>query len=106
MTIVFRYRKLLVLCAAMGLAVIAPLLASGGRADVAMLKKIASRVTDRTGIITIEASDPVPYVASQPDPNTFVVELRDVVALGFADGRHRRSPLGGVGRARAERSGV
>ena len=82
----FSYRKLLVLCAAMGLAIIAPLLASGDRADVAMLRKIASRVTDRTGVITIEASDPVPYVASQPDPHTFVIELRDVVALGFADG--------------------
>ena len=82
----FRYRKLLVLCAAMGLAIIAPLIASGDRADVAMLKKIASRVTDRTGLITIEASDPVPYVASQPDPHTFIIELRDVVALGFADG--------------------
>jgi type IV pilus assembly protein PilQ len=82
----FRNRKLLVLCAGMGLAIIAPLLASGGRTDVSMLKKIASSVTDRTGIITIEASDPVPYVASQPDPHTFVIELRDVVALGFADG--------------------
>jgi len=82
----FKYPKLLVLCAAMGLAIIAPLVASGDRADVAMLKKIGSRVTDRTGIITIEATDPVPYVASQPDPHTFVIELRDVVALGFADG--------------------
>jgi type IV pilus assembly protein PilQ len=81
-----QYRKLLVLCAAMALAIIAPLVASGDRADVAMLKKIASRVTDRAGVISIEASDPVPYVASQPDPHTFVVELRDVVALGFADG--------------------
>jgi hypothetical protein len=27
----------------------------------------------------------VPYVASQPDPRTFVVEMRDVVAAGFAD---------------------
>ena len=50
-----------------------------------MLKKIASRVSDSAGVIAIEASDPVPYVASQPDPRTFVVELRDVVALGFAD---------------------
>ena len=32
-----------------------------------MLKKIGSRVDDRTGVIAIEASDPVPYVASQPD---------------------------------------
>jgi hypothetical protein len=37
------------------------------------------------GVISIEASDPVPYVASQPDPRTFVVEMRDVVAAGFAD---------------------
>ena len=50
-----------------------------------MLKKIASRVSDRGGVIAIEASDPVAYVASQPDARTFVVELRDVVAVGFAD---------------------
>ena len=50
-----------------------------------MLKRIASRVDDRAGVISIEASDPVPYVASQPDPRTFVVEMRDVVAAGFAD---------------------
>ena len=53
--------------------------------DTAMLKRIASRVDDRAGVISIEASDPVPYVASQPDPRTFVVEMRDVVAAGFAD---------------------
>ena len=51
-----------------------------------MLKRIASRLDGRTGVIAIEASDPVPYVASQPDPRTFVVELRDVVTAGFADG--------------------
>ena len=48
-------------------------------------RRSRSRVDDRTGVIAIEASDPVPYVASQPDPRTFVVELRDVVARGFAD---------------------
>src|SRR6185436_8043099 len=31
----------------------------------------------------IESSDPVPYVASQPDPKTFVIELRDVVAAAI-----------------------
>ena len=36
-------------------------------------------------MISIEASDPVSYVASQPNPQVFVVELRDVVAIGFAD---------------------
>src|SRR5436190_16271911 len=53
--------------------------------DTAVLKRIASRVDDRAGVISIEASDPVPYVASQPDPKTFVVEMRDVLAVGFAD---------------------
>ena len=66
-------------------ALMTPLGANGSRSEVAMLKKIASRVSDSAGVIAIEASDPVPYVASQPDPRTFVVELRDVVALGFAD---------------------
>jgi len=66
--------------------------------DTAMLKRIASRVDDRAGIISIEASDPVPYVASQPDPRTFVIEMRDVVAAGFADNFtvDPRVPVAGV----------
>ena len=44
-----------------------------------------SRVDGRTGVIAIEASDPVPYIASQPDPRLFVIELRDTSAVGFAD---------------------
>ena len=66
--------------------------------DTAMLKRIASRVDDRAGVISIEASDPVPYVASQPDPRTFVVEMRDVVAVGFADNFRvdPRVPVSGV----------
>ncbi len=76
---------LIAVCLAAAAALMAPLGANGSRAEVAMLKKIASRVSDSAGVISIEASDPVPYVASQPDPRTFVVELREVVALGFAD---------------------
>jgi type IV pilus assembly protein PilQ len=77
---------------ALALGALNPLRAAGG-ADPAMLKRIASSVDDRTGVIAIEASTPVAYVASQPDPNTFVVELRDVVSAGFqnqfaADPRH------------------
>ena len=81
-------RRLLIvlaICVAAAAALVSPLGARGNRAEVAMLKKIASRVSERAGVISIEASDPVPYVASQPDPRTFVVELREVVALGFAD---------------------
>ena len=84
---------LLGLCLATVLGVMNPLRISGAGNDTAMLKRIASRVDGRMGVIAIEASTPVPYVTSQPDPKTFVVELRDVVALGFqnefaADPRH------------------
>ena len=72
-------------CAALALCVIAPLAANGARTDLAVLKRIASRVDDRVGTVSIEASDPVPYVASQPDARTFVVELREVSASGVAD---------------------
>ncbi|MEQ1573042.1 MAG: type IV pilus secretin PilQ [Vicinamibacterales bacterium] len=74
-----------ILSALMALGVTVSLMASGAGTDAAHLKVIGSRVDDRIGVITIEASDPVPYVTSQPDPRTFVVELRDVFALGFAD---------------------
>jgi type IV pilus assembly protein PilQ len=63
----------------------APLRAAGARTDAATLKRIASRLDGRTGVLAIEASTPVPYVASQPDARTFVVELRDVVTAGFED---------------------
>ena len=80
-----RHHMLLGLCVAMALGVLAPLAASGARADVASLKQIASRVDGHVGIISIEASDPVPYVASQPDPHTFVIEMREVSTTGFVD---------------------
>jgi type IV pilus assembly protein PilQ len=73
---------LLGLCLAMALGVVNPLRITGAGNDSAMLKRIASSVDGRTGVIAIEASAPVPYVASQPDPKTFVVELREVVAAG------------------------
>jgi type IV pilus assembly protein PilQ len=88
----------LALCIAVAGAAIAPLAAAGARADAATLKKIASRLESRTGILAIEASAPVPYVASQPDPRTLVVELRDVVSLGFDDDFivDPRHPIGAV----------
>ena len=55
----------------------------GSRGTSATLKKVTSRLDDRAGMLTIEASDPVPYVASYPDARTTVVEMRDVVARGL-----------------------
>jgi type IV pilus assembly protein PilQ len=77
-----RFRKFLlpVVCALVALSARTPVGAAGAGVDTAALKKITSRLDARTGVVTIEASDPVPYVASQPDPKTFVIELRDVVA--------------------------
>src|ERR1051325_11050851 len=86
----------LIAAALLALGIMVPLRAAS--TDTAMLKRITSRVDDRAGIISIEASDPVPYVASQPDPRTFVVEMRDVLAVGFADNFKvdPRVPVSGV----------
>ena len=88
--------KLPVLGALLALGIIVPLRASS--TDMAVLKRIGSRVDQHAGVISIEASDPVPYVASQPDPRTFVVEMRDVLAVGFADNFKvdPRVPIAGV----------
>ena len=53
---------------------------------------VASRLDARTGVLTIEASAPVPYVASQPDPRSFVIELRDVVTTGAVSDRFMADP--------------
>ena len=81
----YRNTVLLVLSVAMTVGARAPLAAGGARVDQVTLRKIASRVDGRAGVISIEASDPVSYIASQPDPRLFVIELRDVVSLGFVD---------------------
>jgi type IV pilus assembly protein PilQ len=80
----YRYTLLLVICAAMMAGARAPL-AAGAAADLVTLKKIASRVDGKAGVISIEASAPVAYIASQPDPHQFVIELRDIDARGVAD---------------------
>jgi type IV pilus assembly protein PilQ len=85
MRLSYRHSTLLGLSVIMALGALAPVGANRARADVATLKKIASRVDERMGTVTIEASDPVPYVASQPEPNVLMLELRDVVAVGFLD---------------------
>ena len=83
MPVTYRYSMLLGLCLAMAVGAMIPLRVSGAGNDAAMLKRIASRVDGRMGVIAIEATTPVPYIASQPDPKPVVVELRDVVAVGF-----------------------
>jgi len=76
----YRLSLLLVACALVAFGAKAPLGAAGTGVERATLKKITSRLDARIGVLAIEASDPVPYVASQPDPHTFVIELRDVAS--------------------------
>jgi len=94
----YRHTTVLLLCVVIALGAKASLTASGAGIETATLKKIASRVDDRAGVIAIEASAPVAYVAAQPDPQTFVIELRDVLASGFADNftRDPRHPFSAV----------
>jgi len=92
-------RAAIPLCVALAIAAAAmPAKSLRAAADGATLTKIASRLEAHTGVVAIEASAPVPYVASQPDPRTFVVELRDVVASGFTDDFtvDPRHPVGAV----------
>jgi len=94
-----RSTRVFALGALLALGISASLLASAAQTnDLARLTEIRSRVDDQNSIVSIEASDPVPYVASQPDPHTFVVELRDVEAAGVLEHfvPDARSPISAV----------
>jgi type IV pilus assembly protein PilQ len=69
----------------------------GARAPAATLKKVTSRLDPHTGVLAIEASSPVPYVASQIDARTTVVEMRDVtIGKASAPTIDRRHPVDAV----------
>ncbi len=44
------------------------------------LKTISSRVTSKGTSLVIEATEPVPYVATRPDPLTILIDFRNVAA--------------------------
>jgi type IV pilus assembly protein PilQ len=50
------------------------------------LKAISSRVNARGAALVIEATDPVAYIATRPDPLTVLVDVRNVNAEGVANG--------------------
>src|SRR4051794_36813676 len=94
----YRYLVPFGLSAAISIGVMTPVGARVERADAATLKRIGAKVEGRASVITIESSDPVPFVATQPDPRSFIVELRGIVATSFADGfaGDARSPIAAV----------
>ncbi len=84
------YRHSLLLAIGITAFVMSPIGVAGtrseeSRATAATLTTLSSSLATKTGLLTIEASAPVPYVASQLDARTTLVELRNTVASGFAD---------------------
>ena len=79
----------LVLAAPLAAALAVTLTASGGvprigiDADMPALRSISSRLDGAISTVLIEASEPVAYLTSQPDPLTVLVDLRNVTAGGL-----------------------
>src|SRR5262245_58559970 len=62
------------------------------------LKAISARTNAKGASLIIEATDPVPYVATRPDPLTVVVDFRNVAVEGVANSvlPSAKSPIAGV----------
>jgi type IV pilus assembly protein PilQ len=58
-----------------------------GGAETPALKSISSRLDGAVSTVLIEASEPVAYLTSQPDPLTVLVDLRNVSAASVAGRR-------------------
>src|ERR1051325_3225727 len=83
---VTRGLALLLTVAAAGAVVNASTPADGPAAvSSARLKPISSPVSSKGAWLVIEASDPVGYVATYPDPLTVVLDFRNVLADGVAN---------------------
>ena len=66
-------------------------------APVVRLKTITSRATSAGTSLVIEASDPVPYVATRPNPLTVYIDFRNVSVDGLASFvANAKGPIAGV----------
>ena len=74
----------LVAALAVTLAARAPVSRSEAGADTPALRSISSRLDGAVSTVLIEASEPVAYLTSQPDPLTVLVDLRNVQAGSLA----------------------
>jgi type IV pilus assembly protein PilQ len=82
--------------------------AGAGKVPEARLTAIVSRATARSASLVIEATEPVPYVATRPDPLTVVLDLRNVAAESLASiaKPDPKGPIAGVVIESAESMGV
>ncbi len=69
---------LLTALASAGLLTNMPGLAAGAAGATVRLKSITTRVHAKGASLVIEATEPVPYLTSRPDPLTVIVDLRNV----------------------------
>ena len=66
-------------------------------APIVRLKTITSRATSAGTSLVIEASDPVPYVATRPDPLTLYIDFRNVSVDGLASfAANAKGPIAGI----------
>ncbi|MGE4055681.1 MAG: secretin N-terminal domain-containing protein, partial [Vicinamibacterales bacterium] len=72
------------LVALAGALISAPKTGVEAAAGSALLKTITSRVLADRASLTIEASEPVAYVTTRPDPLTVLLDFRNVDATGLA----------------------
>ena len=89
--------------AALAMTVMASRPAALGGAETPALKSISSRLDGAVSTVLIEASEPVAYLTSQPDPLTVLVDLRNVNAGGARRQAGRRHAGAGQRRRRRER---
>jgi type IV pilus assembly protein PilQ len=82
--------------------------AGAGKVSEARLTAIVSRVNARSASLVIEASEPVPYVATRPDALTVVLDLRNVAvdSLAKLSKPDPRGPIAGVAVEPAESMGT
>ncbi len=62
------------------------------------LSAVSAKVEGQVATVVIEATEPVPYVATQPDPFTVVIELRNVTIDGAVTppGTRDPAPIAGI----------
>jgi type IV pilus assembly protein PilQ len=83
--------------------------ATGANAVPAIrLKAITSRAHATGATLVIEATEPVPYVTTRPDPMTVVLDFRNVGAEGIARSvpANAKSPIGAISIETAESMGA
>jgi type IV pilus secretin PilQ/predicted competence protein len=77
-------------------------------AEVTRLKTISSKISSKGASLIIEATDPVAYIATRPDPLTVLVDVRNAVAddVTNAVAPNEKSPIAAVQVEPTEGSGT